>query len=149
MITIVSVGKKHEYEAAVEAYQKRLRAPFNVRWVLIPNSPENGAGAQKTESQAIFKAVKQSDLVILLDERGEMITSPEFSRLLSNSFAGTVPAKIVIGGAYGVSDELRKRADKVVSFGRMVMPHQLMRLVLIEQLYRAQTIAGGHPYHHS
>jgi 23S rRNA (pseudouridine1915-N3)-methyltransferase len=148
MITIISVGKKHQYVEAIEDYQKRLREPFAVRWVLIPNSAKNGPEARKSESEAIFRATNHSDYVILLDERGAQLTSPEFSELLATRYDPVIDPVIVIGGAYGVDDRLRQRADKVVSLSKMVLPHQLVRLVLTEQIYRAQAIAQGHPYHH-
>ena len=81
---------------------------------------------------------------MLLDERGQQTTSPEFSRALSCR----ADATIVIGGAYGVNDELRQRANLMVSLSKMVFPHQLVRLILIEQIYRAQAIYNHHPYHH-
>jgi 23S rRNA (pseudouridine1915-N3)-methyltransferase len=148
MITILSVGKRHEYANAIDAYEKRLKAPWNTKWVLIPNSSKNGPEAQKMESGAILDAVDTRDYVLLLDERGDNLTSPEFSGVLERAFAEGKSAVIVIGGAYGVSDELRARANKTVALGKMVYPHQLVRLILAEQIYRAQAIASGHPYHH-
>ncbi|MDR0590993.1 MAG: 23S rRNA (pseudouridine(1915)-N(3))-methyltransferase RlmH [Candidatus Nomurabacteria bacterium] len=144
MITVISVGKKYEYAEAIRDYEKRLQGVFAIRWVLVPNSAKNGPEARKTESEGIFKAINSSDYIVLLDERGVQLTSPEFSELLTTEHSPV----LVIGGAYGVSDELRQRADKVVALGKMVFPHQLVRLILTEQIYRAQTIAQGHPYHH-
>jgi 23S rRNA (pseudouridine1915-N3)-methyltransferase len=147
MITIISIGKRHQYADAIRDYEKRLREPFRLRWVLIPNSAQNGSEARQVESSGIFRALNQSDYVVLLDERGEQLTSPAFFELLApgQNFKKVV---LVIGGAYGVSDELRARADQVISLSKMVLPHQLVRLVVAEQIYRAQTIAQGHPYHH-
>ena len=88
--------------------------------------------------------IKPSDYVILLDERGRQLTSPEFSDALVDR--GNVV--IVIGGAYGVNEALRSRANLMVSLSKMVFPHQLVRLILIEQVYRAQAIHEHHPYHH-
>lgn len=144
---VLAIGKKHDRELkdAIEGYQQRLRAPFNVDWVLLPYSSRQGAEARQEESERLISHIKAADFVILLDERGKQLTSPAFSETLSN-YGNIV---IVIGGAYGVDDDLRRRADLTVSLSAMVFPHQLVRLILVEQIYRAQCIYQGHPYHHS
>lgn len=146
MITILAVGKKTDGDLinAIESYQKRLRAPFNVKWLSIPYSAKDGVAARQDESERLLAHIKPGDYVMLLDERGQQTTSPEFSRALSCRANAT----IVIGGAYGVNDELRQRANLMVSLSKMVFPHQLVRLILIEQIYRAQAIYNHHPYHH-
>ena len=146
MITILAVGKKTDGDLinAIESYQKRLRAPFNVKWLSIPYSAKDGVAARQDESERLLTHIKPSDYVILLDERGQQMASPEFSQALSCR-GDTI---IIIGGAYGVNDELRQRADRMVSLSKMVFPHQLVRLILIEQIYRAQAIYNHHPYHH-
>lgn len=149
-IRIIAVGKKHESWVAegIERYQKRLRRPFDVEWILLPHSAREGATARQEESEAIQKRLGGDDFVLLLDERGELLDSPALSRLLMKGLEAKAKVTIIIGGAYGVNDELRERADKTVSLSPMVFPHQLVRLILAEQLYRAQEIAGGRPYHH-
>lgn len=146
MITILAVGKKTDGDLinAIESYQKRLRAPFNVKWLSIPYSAKDGVAARQDESERLLAHIKPSDYVILLDERGQQMASPEFSQALSCRG----DAIIIIGGAYGVNDELRQRANQMVSLSKMVFPHQLVRLILIEQIYRAQAIYNHHPYHH-
>lgn len=146
MIRIIAVGKKHESWVAsgIERYQKRLRKPYDVEWVLLPHSSREGQEARQEESGAIMKRLSGTDFVLLLDERGELLDSPALSGLLETRPGAT----IIIGGAYGVSDELRQRADKVLSLSPLVFPHQLVRLILIEQLYRSQEIASGGAYHH-
>lgn len=150
MITILAVGKKHdrELESAIESYQKRLRAPFAVKWVLIPYSAKEGAEARQYESERILSHLGRNDFVVLLDERGKQLTSPAFSALLSQVSGQMSDVTIVIGGAYGVNDELRRRANYMLSLSKMVFPHQLVRLILLEQIYRAQCIYHNHPYHH-
>ena len=147
MVTIVSVGKKHEawIEDGLERYQKRLRTPFDAKWVLLPHSAKQGDEARQDESERIISQLRPADFVVLLDERGQDLSSPDFSALLTSQ----QNIVIIIGGAYGVNDELRQRADRVISLSAMVFPHQLVRLVIIEQIYRAQAIATNHPYHHS
>ena len=89
------------------------------------------------------------DYVILLDEIGDELDSPGFARLVDTAFTNARPVVLVIGGAYGVDDRIRQRADAVWSLSPLVFPHQLVRLILIEQLYPAQQITAGYPYHHS
>lgn len=146
MIRILAVGKKTDRNLvdAINTYQERLRAPFNVEWVLIPYSPKHGDEARQDESERLLAHAKPSDRIILLDERGKQFTSPKFSRELSDH--GDVT--IVIGGAYGVTEQLRQRANVVLSLSKMIFPHQLVRLILMEQIYRAQAIYHHHPYHH-
>lgn len=150
MITIVAVGKRHEewIQAGVERYEKRLKQPFSVRWILLPHSSLEGTTARQEESERIGKKLNAEDYVILLDERGVQIASDQLSRDFQNLFAWGRRVVLVIGGAYGVTDELHRRADFVLSLSKLVLPHQLVRLVMIEQLYRAQQIAGGGKYHH-
>lgn len=146
MINIIAVGKKHDPNItdAINDYEKRLRAPFEVKWVLLPYSAKNGDEARQDESERIISQLRPADFVVLLDERGQDLSSPDFSALLTSQ----QNIVIIIGGAYGVNDELRQRADRVISLSAMVFPHQLVRLILIEQIYRAQAIATNHPYHH-
>ena len=146
MLKILAVGKRHDRNLvdAIEDYQKRLRAPFNVEWVLIQYSTKNGDEARQDESERLLEHVKPNDYVILLDERGDQLTSPAFSKLLVKHNDVT----IVIGGAYGVNGEMRRRANVMLSISNMVFPHQLIRLILIEQIYRSQAIYLNHPYHH-
>ena len=146
MIKILAVGKKTDSNLldAIEGYQKRLRAPFDVKWLCIPYSAKDGAEARQDESERLLRRLEPDDYVILLDERGQELTSPDFSRELSRRNN----VVIVIGGAYGVNDALRQRANLMVSLSQMVFPHQLVRLILVEQIYRAQAIYHHHPYHH-
>ncbi len=145
MIRIIAIGKKHDKDLInmVERYQQRLRPPFGVQWLLLPYSAHEGDRARDEESAAIMRHISNSEKVILLDERGRQMTSVEFSAELQKD-----SVTIIIGGAYGVNDELRRRANIMLSLSKMVMPHQIVRLVLIEQIYRAQAIANHHPYHH-
>ena len=149
-IRIAAVGKKHEpwVEDGIERYSKRLRKPFDAEWVLLPHSAREGLTARQEESERIRARLGKDDFVLLLDERGDLCDSPALARLLAREFEMRKTVTVVIGGAYGVDDELRERADKVLSLSPLVFPHQLVRLILTEQLYRAQEIAKGNPYHH-
>ena len=110
---------------------------------MIPYSAKDGNEARQDESERLLFHIKPDDKIILLDERGDELTSPDFSaELVKDNYT------IVIGGAYGVNDELRQRANLMLSLSKMVFPHQLVRLILMEQIYRAQCIYHHHPYHH-
>ena len=150
MIRIVAIGKKHEswVQEGIDRYQKRLRKPFDIEWVLLPHSSREGREARQEESEAIQKRLSADDYMVLLDERGMLLDSPALSRLLVQSFSEKARVTVVIGGAYGVTDELREHADTVVSLSPMVFPHQLVRLIVTEQIYRADQISRGGPYHH-
>ena len=150
MLKTITIGKKNNpwVMDGLEYYQKRLRAPWNIEWVLLANSSLEGSRARQEESERILKHIKPDHFVILLDERGNNLSSPELSALLEEQFTHGQPVVIIIGGAFGVSSELRERADIVWSLSKLVFPHQLVRLVLTEQLYRAQEIAKGSGYHH-
>jgi 23S rRNA (pseudouridine1915-N3)-methyltransferase len=149
-IRILAIGKKHESWVAegIERYQKRLRQPFKFDWVYLPHSAREGLGARQDESERILTRLKDDDFVVLLDERGKMIDSPALAALLENPLHGSRSVVLIIGGAYGVDETIHTRADFVWSLSPLVFPHQLVRLLLSEQLYRAQEIAAGNPYHH-
>lgn len=151
MIEIIAIGKKHEswVREGIELYEKRLKQPWNVHWTLLPHAVGDEIASRRDESSRLLSRLPAKSLVILLDERGEHCTSPKFSARLERAFVDAQPVTIIIGGAYGVSDELRERADEVWSLSPLVFPHQLVRLILIEQLYRAQEIARGGSYHHA
>lgn len=147
-ITILTIGKKHEtwIKPGVFRFLECLRAPFAAEMTIIPHSSFTSDRARQEESERILSRIKPTDFVILLDERGKNLTSPEVSQLITdNSHRQTV---IIIGGAYGVTEEARERADIIWSLSKLVFPHQLVRLILAEQLYRAQEIAKGSQYHH-
>lgn len=150
MIKILAVGKKHEAWVleGIERYEKRLKAPWNAKWELIPHSRFEGDKARQDESEALLKRLSPADFVILLDERGKSLASPEFAELLQAQFVAAHQVVIVIGGACGVSPTPFERANFTLSLSKMVFPHQLVRLILAEQIYRAQQITAGGSYHH-
>jgi len=105
-------------------------------------------GGMEAESDLLAKAVPAGALLVTLDERGKVLSSPEFAAQLARwRDDGRQDVAFVIGGADGIAPGLRERAAFSISFGRMVWPHMLVRVMLVEQLYRAATILGGGPYH--
>jgi 23S rRNA (pseudouridine1915-N3)-methyltransferase len=115
----------------------------------FPESPARSAEARKAqEAAAILAALPDGGAAFRLDERGEHISSEDFAALIASARdSGTRDLSFVIGGADGHGAAAAERASRAMSFGRMTLPHQLARILLLEQLYRAATILAGHPYH--
>ena len=108
----------------------------------------SGDVLKATEGKLLLTGIDDATKVVVLDEHGETLSSREFATYLQKwQNLGVDKVAFLIGGADGHGDQVKKRADLTVSFGRMTLPHFLMRTVLAEQLYRAQTILSGHPYH--
>ena len=149
-LKLLVIGKKHEawVSEGIERYQKCLKRPYEIEWVYLPHSAYEGLKARQDESERILSRLNASDYVILLDERGKTLDSPALSTLLTSKLDVSQPITLIIGGAYGVDETVHQRADFVWSLSPLVFPHQLVRLILLEQLYRAQEIAHGNPYHH-
>lgn len=149
-VRIIAVGKRHEswVETGVERYEKRLKRPFDTNWVLLPHSSREGESARHEESERIISRIAPTDFVVLLDERGRLVDSPTLSQLLLQPLEQSKGVLMIIGGAYGVDESIHQRSNIVWSLSPLVFPHQLVRLMLIEQLYRAQEITRGNPYHH-
>ncbi|WP_025132549.1 23S rRNA (pseudouridine(1915)-N(3))-methyltransferase RlmH [Leucobacter sp. PH1c] len=149
-IRILAVGKKHEawVTEGIGRYEQRLRKPFDTAWQLLPHSARDGEAARAEESERILAKLDRDAFVVLLDERGRNVDSPELARRVRAELDAGRQIVVVIGGAYGVSDAVRQRANFVWSLSALVFPHQLVRLILVEQLYRAQEISAGRSYHH-
>lgn len=148
-LRILAVGKKHESWVAegIGRYEKRLRKPWQVQWQLLPHSSQQEEQARTEESTRILGKLQDTEFVVLLDERGKMLSSPKLAQTLEQQLQRR-NATVIIGGAYGVDERVRQRADLVWSLSYLVFPHQLVRLILVEQIYRAGEIAAGRPYHH-
>ncbi len=150
-----SVGKAHEsyVKEGVELFSKRIAHYYPVEWNIIP-TPKNTAmlsemDLKKKEGDTITGFLQKDDYLVLLDERGKLMKSEDLAGFIQQR-ANESTKKIVflIGGAYGVSDEVMKRANYKWSISPLVFPHQLVRLVLAEQVYRACTIIKNEKYHH-
>lgn len=144
-LLVISPGKAHDDMVAegIAEYEKRLRK-FGVDWVFP------AAGDKDAEAAAILKTIKDGDYVVLLDERGKDIDTPSFAKLLDTRMQeGTKRLVFVIGGAFGVTNEVKSRANAAYKLSSLVFPHMLARLILVEQLYRASSILDGGKYHHA
>ena len=151
-IIIIAVGKETpaSLKGLQQEYVKRLQPHVEISWKLLQASRASDAErARVQESKMISAELKTNDTIILLDERGKQQTNEEFSRTFEQLAGKHGRMVIVIGGAFGVDDELRQRADYVWSFSKLVFPHQLIRVMLLEQLYRTFAVLNNHPYHHT
>ncbi len=135
----------------VDDYLQRLERtgrPLGLGPVQEHEVEDKRGGGMAAEGQLLTRAIPDGAALCVLDERGKILSSPEFAQMLAGwRDGGRQDAAFVIGGADGVDPALRGRADQVISFGRMVWPHMLVRVMLAEQLYRAATILAGSPYH--
>jgi len=149
-IKIITIGKKHDNWVGIglETYQKRLKRPFNIEWLVFPNSKQSGSESRKDEAGRILASINVDDYVVLLDETGRNITSTELSKLIKERLDKSKNIVFIIGGSYGVDEAIFKRADYVWSLSKLVFPHQIVRLLLVEQIYRSQEISKNNPYHH-
>ena len=156
-ITCVAVGKIKEmyFSEAVKEYAKRLSRYCKLEIVELPDekTPDGASAAEEAailerEGERILKAVREDAYVIALAIKGKALDSVEFSRRLERlGGEGESHIVFVIGGSLGLSPAVMKRADESVSFSRMTFPHQLMRVILLEQVYRGFRIMKGEPYH--
>ena len=157
MIKIIAVGKIKEkfYEDAIAEYAKRLSAyvKLNIIQVADEKCPENLSDKQAEtvrgkEGERILKNIKDNEYVVTLEILGKQMTSEGLSEFITDlEVSGHPDITFVIGGSIGLAKEVSQRADFKLSFSKMTFPHQLMRVVLLEQIYRAIKIARGEPYH--
>jgi 23S rRNA (pseudouridine1915-N3)-methyltransferase len=152
-IRIIVVGKLKERFIldGEKGYLKRTRPYSKLEVVEITASaPKEGKGAQSIaeEGVKILGKLKAGEIVVALDEKGKGLTSPQFASFFEEHMnSGRSDFAFVIGGAFGLSKEVRDRADMVLSLSDMTFPYQLCRLILVEQIYRAMSIVHGLPYH--
>ncbi len=150
-ITILSIGKfeNSPQKAVFENYFKRLKWKVELRELELKNAQNMSvAKIKEGEGELILKAWKPSSKLIALDEHGKQFTSLEFAKLFSDmAVNGDSDVTFVIGGSDGLSSEVLQKAAMKISFSKMTFPHLMVRAVLIEQLYRAESIIKGHPYH--
>ena len=155
--TICSVGKLKEkyWRDAVEEYTKRLSRYGKISLIEVPDekAPESMSKQQEKivlekEGERLLKAIPSDAFVIILDIRGKMLSSEELAQFISNQEVnGTSHVAFVIGGSLGLSALIKKQAGFSLSFSPMTFPHQMMRVVLLEQIYRAIKIQKNEPYH--
>lgn len=146
------IGKTTEnyIKEGVEHYQKRIQRYLPFEMKIFPASKAKGANAQmEAEKDRINKALKPNDELIILDENGSVYTSQAFAAFLQKWFNESTQRLIfLVGGAYGIHENLQNQAKAKLALSHMTFPHELVRVVLLEQLYRGLTIINNEPYHH-
>ena len=154
-IKLIAIGKTDNKQLMqlIEEYQKRLAHYIKFEFKVIPDikNTKNLSESQQKEKEGdfILKELVATDQLLLLDEKGQEFKSLEFSRFLQKKMnSGIKQLVFVIGGPYGFSDTVYKKAQGKVSLSKMTFSHQMIRLFMVEQLYRAFTILKNEPYHH-
>lgn len=144
-IKIIAVGKlPKEFSDIHNHYVKLLSNKIDVTEIIVKKNIQ-GPEIMNLEANHILDKINDDELVILLDLKGKDIDSHGFSKLIESNSDKKIT--FIIGGAYGFSDKVRKRANKNISFSKLTFPHMLARIILLEQIYRAKTISENHPYH--
>lgn len=153
--TLLCIGKTDEsfVKTGIENYAKRLKHYIHFDISVVPdikNAKHLTQEQQRVkEGELILRQLRNSDFVVLLDERGTTFRSVEFAKFLEQKMVGSVQHIVfIIGGPYGFSEEIYQRANQQLSLSKMTFSHQMVRLFFVEQFYRAFTILRGEPYHH-
>lgn len=155
-IRIICVGKSKEkyWDAACAEYMKRLKGycspeVIEVRETKLPAnaSPADERNVIETEGKDIMSKLSGNEFVVALDIQGKELSSEELAKKIRDISFNYSRISFIIGGSLGLSDEVKRRADLRFSFGRITLPHQLARVVLLEQIYRAFKINAGETYH--
>ena len=154
-IKLVVIGKTKEayLETGIREYEKRLRRYWPFEYTLLPDVKGGGKmdalALKKAEGELLLKTIQPTDNLILLDENGKEMPSEAFAKWFQKKAnTGLKQLVLVVGGAYGFSDEVYEKAQGKLALSQMTFSHQMVRLFAIEQVYRAMTILHGEPYHH-
>ncbi len=154
-IKLLAIGKTDDKNLTVlfQNYEKRLRHYIKFEFQVIPDlkNARNLSEKEQKEKEGtlILNKIKPGDQLIVLDEKGEQYRSVDFSKFLQKKMnSGVKQIVFVIGGPYGFSEEVYRKAQGKVSFSKMTFSHQMFRLLVVEQIYRAFTILRNEPYHH-
>lgn len=144
-IKLITVGKIKDkgLQSLIYDYQKQIKD-----LEIIELDDEKASDGMEKEGLKILSKIAPDDYVISLAIEGKMMDSVEFSQLIDHVFTHQSSSIVfIIGGSYGLSNQIKSKSKQLISFSRMTFPHQLMRLILVEQIYRAFSILKGHPYH--
>ena len=153
ILYLVGKTNDHKLNALVEDYRKRIEKYHRFDILTIPDIKNRGKLTKylqkKREGELITDRIKQYDYLVLLDENGKQMDSLFFSNFINARMMGSQKRLIfLIGGPYGFSDSVYKRANEKISLSKMTFSHQMVRIFFLEQLYRANTILRNEPYHH-
>jgi 23S rRNA (pseudouridine1915-N3)-methyltransferase len=154
-IILFNIGRTQDdyLKEGIALYEKRIRHYIPLELVYLQESRQNAGPTPKlqkeAEAGAVLNALEKIDFPVLLDERGKSLSSPGLAQYIQQAMnRGTKSMGFVIGGAYGFTDEVYKKVPERISLSFMTFPHQLIRLLFLEQLYRSFTIIRGEQYHH-
>ena len=149
MIKIITVGKvKEKYLIdAINEYLKRLSKYTKINLIEVPDENFDITKTLETEKKSILKYVSEKDYIITMEIEGKELSSIEFARKIDEIQINNSNICFIIGGSYGISDEIKKMSNFKLSFSKMTFPHQLFRLILLEQIYRAYKINNNESYH--
>lgn len=145
-LVILSVGKEKDELTAdiIKHFEMRILRYLPIEWVYIVHD-----ATKEKEGEKVMSLLKKEDYVVLLDEKGRDMKSEALAELIENRMVDSVKRMVfVIGGAYGVSKVIEERANYIWKLSSLVFPHMLVRVILVEQVYRAMTIIKGEKYHH-
>ena len=145
-ILAISRIKKGAHLDIINDYKKRIK--WNLNIYEMESKYTEATKCQEEEAEKILAKIKESAIVVVLDERGDGLRSLDFAKTIQNfTNNGESHLQFIIGGADGLTQPVKDRADILLSFGQQTWPHVLARIMLLEQIYRAQQILAGHPYH--
>jgi len=147
---IISVGKCRDksINALCDEYSKRLGAYAKTSLVELPHGKGSVSEIKSKEAESILSKVKPNSFVIALDEKGKKLSTKKFAEFIEQkSVMGFSSFDVIIGGAEGLDDSVRSRANLILSFSDLTFPHMMVRVILLEQLYRVMSLINNHPYH--
>ena len=150
MIKVLVVGSiKEQYlKDAIEEYKKRISKYTNIEIIAVKDEGlVEESKAMKLEEEKLMKHINEKDYLITLEIEGKQFTSPEFAEKINNILIENSNITFVIGGSYGLTDNIKNKARLHLSFSKMTFPHQLFRVLLLEQIYRAYKINNNESYH--
>lgn len=150
MIKLITVGQiKEKYlKEAIEEYKKRISKYTNIEIIEVKDEGlVEEEKAKNKEAEKINKHISDRDYLITLEIEGQQMTSPDFAKKIDNILIENSNIVFIIGGSYGLSDEIKNKARLHISFSKMTFPHQLFRVLLLEQIYRAYKINNNESYH--
>ncbi len=151
-IQCIIVGKPRTayWREAAEAYAGRLRRSFAFDEIVVKDGGASLGPVERMriEGERILRALQPADMAVSLDEGGETMTSEAFAHFIRKTLDQSRRPCFIVGGAYGLAQSVRDRSVKILSFGPMTFPHELAYVMLLEQIYRADMILRGSPYHH-
>lgn len=150
MIKIITVGtiKEKYLRDAIDEYTKRLRKFTNLEIIELKDENLNEIEKNKTkEAEKIKKHIDKKDYIITLEIEGKQLSSEDFSKKIENTLIESSNITFIIGGSYGLADEIKSLSNFKLSFSKMTFPHQLFRVILLEQIYRAYKIMNNENYH--